>query len=50
MESALEICTNNFKSYWGQKLLNVLRPLHALLSKETDATYEGFLNQEEEWD
>lgn len=50
MESALEICTNNFKSYWGQKLINVLRPLHALLSKENDVTDGSFLNQEEQWD
>lgn len=50
MESALEICKNNFKSYWGQKLLNALRPLHALISKEIDSTDEGFLNLEELWD
>ena len=50
MESALEICTNNFKSYWGQKLLNVLRPLHALLNKEDDITDKSFFNQEELWD
>ena len=50
MESALEKCKNNFKSYWGQKLLNVLRPLHALLSKDFDIPHEGFFNQEELWD
>lgn len=50
MEGALEICKRNFKSYWGQKLLNVLRPLHALLNRESDETDEGFLNQEEQWD
>lgn len=50
MENALEICSNNFKSYWGQKLLNVLRPLHALLNKENDVADESFLNQEELWD
>ena len=50
MENALGICSNNFKSYWGQKLLNVLRPLHALLTKENDITDGSFLNQEELWD
>lgn len=48
MEKALEVCTSNFKSYWGQKLINVLRPLHALLTK--DDTDEDYLNQEELWD
>ena len=50
MEGALEICKRNFKSYWGQKLLNVLRPLHALLNRESDETDESFINQEELWD
>ena len=50
MEIALEVCKNNFKSYWGQKLVNVLRPLHALMSKENDISDEDFLNQEELWD
>ena len=50
MENALEICKNNFKSYWGQKLLNVLRPMHALISKGNSITGEGLLNQEELWD
>lgn len=50
MENALVICTYNFKSYWGQKLLNVLRPLHALLYKEDDISNESNLNEEEKWD
>lgn len=28
MNEALFICHENFKSYWGQKLVNVLRALH----------------------
>lgn len=30
MNDALYICNENFKNYWGQKLVNVLRALHAL--------------------
>jgi hypothetical protein len=30
MNDALHVCVNNFREYWGQKLVNSLRPLHAL--------------------
>lgn len=30
MEEALYACQENFKLYWGQKLVNVLRALHSL--------------------
>lgn len=30
MNDALYICIENFKLYWGQKLVNVLRALHSL--------------------
>ena len=30
MNDALYVCTENFKIYWGQKLVNVLRALHSL--------------------
>lgn len=30
MNDALYVCTENFKTYWGQKLVNVLRALHSL--------------------
>lgn len=30
MQEALSTCSENFKLYWGQKLVNVLRALHAL--------------------
>ena len=30
MNDALSLCSDNFKSYWGQKLVNVLRALHSL--------------------
>ncbi|MDR1516703.1 MAG: DUF5063 domain-containing protein [Dysgonamonadaceae bacterium] len=31
MLEALAVVTENFKNYWGQKLVNVLRPVHTLL-------------------
>lgn len=30
MNDALYFCIENFKSYWGQKLVNVLRALHSI--------------------
>lgn len=30
MYEALQVCSENFKLYWGQKLVNVIRPLHSL--------------------
>lgn len=30
MNDALYLCFENFKNYWGQKLVNVLRALHSL--------------------
>ena len=33
---ALKDITENFRLYWGQKLVNVLRPLHTLVSKPLD--------------
>lgn len=38
MNDALFICNENYKSYWGQKLVNVLRALHSVKysSQEND--------------
>lgn len=37
MNDALYVCTENFKMYWGQKLVNALRALHSLkYSTDTD--------------
>lgn len=42
MYAALAALTENFKNYWGQKLVNVLRPLHALLYAENiDEDFEN---------
>lgn len=51
MQSAINICNSNFRTYWGQKLVNVLRPLHTLKSREHDSDYnDDFLNMEDSWD
>lgn len=51
MQSAINICTVNFWNYWGQKLVNVLRPLHSLKSKEFEnIDNEDLLNRGELWD
>jgi hypothetical protein len=43
MHDALAVCQENFKLYWGQKLVNTLRALH-------DAKYNGNDDDEEEDD
>jgi len=53
MEDALVVCRENFLLYWGQKLVNVLRPLHALKCRfEENGTDEetDINNIEELWD
>ncbi len=53
MQDALVLCRENFQLYWGQKLVNVLRPLHALQFRydesETDEA-SNLDNIEELWD
>jgi Domain of unknown function (DUF5063) len=41
MNDALYTCNEHFKSYWGQKLVNVLRALHSV-------HYDSSLNSEED--
>ncbi len=36
MAYAINDVSENFRAYWGQKLVNVLRPLHALVYKPLD--------------
>ena len=50
MNDALYHCTDHFHTYWGQKLVNVLRPLHALKSEEWVTSVDDALNEEEPWD
>lgn len=40
MNNALYLCRSNFKTYWGQKLVNVLRPLHALINREVQESID----------
>jgi len=36
MQDAIHVCKENFRLFWGQKLVNVLRPLHALKTSNTE--------------
>jgi hypothetical protein len=53
MSESLYACYENFKLYWGQKLVNVLRALHSIkYSITTDETADNdsfSQNTEEEW-
>ena len=51
MNDALYQCRENFRLYWGQKLVNVLRPLHALKCFSLDNGNEAAdLLEEGLWD
>lgn len=52
MRSALHVCTENFKSFWGQKLVNVLRALHSLVYKPDEGIHFGDNNENKNspWD
>ncbi|HHU96889.1 MAG: DUF5063 domain-containing protein [Bacteroidota bacterium] len=50
MNDALYVCKVHFFTYWGQKLVNVLRPLHALKSREWTLANEALFNEKEPWD
>lgn len=36
MQEALWVCIDNFKNYWGQRLVNSLRAVHALIYGDID--------------
>ena len=38
MKKALMVCEENFRLYWGQKLLNALKALHTVRFNEVDIT------------
>lgn len=40
MNDALFVCSENFKTYWGQKLVNVLRALHSLKYSDNPSILE----------
>lgn len=52
MINALKVCTDSFRLFWGQKLVNVLRPLHAIIYKsENDISFESDNGEEDGlWD
>lgn len=48
MNDALYSCTEHFKTYWGQKLVNVLRALHSVhYDALADEDQQGDYNEEE---
>lgn len=51
MNNALAEVKSNFKQYWGQKLVNVLRPLHSLkYADAAESDLEDDYNTEDLWD
>ena len=49
MNDALYMCFENFKIYWGQKLVNVLRALHSLkYSVDTENPEENIAESDDE--
>lgn len=52
MINALKVISENFRLYWGQKLVNVLRPLHTLVYKPlADITSDETIGEEDDlWD
>jgi len=50
MNDALYICVTTFREYWGQKLVNSLRPFHALKYSEPETVDDTIINTEELWD
>ena len=43
MMSALELCNQNFKTDWGQKLVNVLRAIHEVKYSFNDIDDEDYI-------
>ncbi len=48
MQEALWTCMSNFKSYWGQKLVNGLRAIHLLIYSQADFDQNLDFPQEED--
>ncbi|WP_163712026.1 DUF5063 domain-containing protein [Mangrovibacterium lignilyticum] len=48
MQESLWECIDNFKNYWGQKLVNSLRAIHALVYGDADFDQELKLPSDEE--
>lgn len=52
MNDALVSCVENFRAYWGQKLVNVLRPLHSIAYRGGihDFSEDDYNTEEDLWD
>jgi hypothetical protein len=57
MNDALHMCIGNCREYWGQKLVNSLRPLHTIKYRESDEMNDdesqdqrNQINTEDLWD
>ncbi|MFV0521392.1 MAG: DUF5063 domain-containing protein [Mangrovibacterium sp.] len=48
MQEALGECAEHFRHYWGQKLVNVQRPIHELIYTDIDFEQEVRIQSEEE--
>ncbi|PTN07770.1 DUF5063 domain-containing protein [Mangrovibacterium marinum] len=48
MQEALWECIDNFKNYWGQKLVNAMRAIHALVYSSIDFETEVTIQNDEE--
>ncbi len=48
MEQALSVCEENFRLYWGQKLLNALKALHvARFNEDLSSDNDEYLTEED---
>jgi hypothetical protein len=50
MNDAIWDCKKNFKEYWGQRLVNILRVLHYLLYSSTDKLKEDDAMSQDDFD
>ena len=48
MNDALALVSSNFKEYWGQKTVNVLRPLHSIYFGDNNEDFDSSENYENE--
>ncbi len=49
MAQAIAVCSQNFKTFWGQKLVNTLRPLHNILYSQNDMISEDSEQRDSFW-
>ncbi|MFV0366594.1 MAG: DUF5063 domain-containing protein [Mangrovibacterium sp.] len=50
MQDALGECIANFKLYWGQRLVNVQRPIHELIYGDVDFEQDVRIKSDEEYE